>query len=106
MGPVQIVSTAVAGAVTLVAAVLVVRIVIRLRNLPSNAKRRSRFIGSNMWQAYYVEYTILVVVICGFGIRGLRAAAGDLPYPVWAAPVSHAVGDAFHGANHRTLLNA
>ena len=85
---------------------IAVLIVIRLRNLPSNAKRRSRFIGSNMWQAYYVEYTILVVVICGFGIRGLRAAAGDLPYPVWAAPVSHAVGNAFHGANHRTLLNA
>jgi Fe-S oxidoreductase len=84
---------------------IAVLIAIRLRNLPSNPDRRSRFIGSNMWQAYYVEYTILVVVVCGFLIRGLRAAVGDLPYPVWAAPVSHAVGNAFDGVNHRTLLN-
>jgi Fe-S oxidoreductase len=70
---------------------------IRLRNLPSRSEGQSRFTGSTMWQAYYVEYTILAVLICGFLIRGLKAAAGDLPFPVWAAPVSHAVGAAFGG---------
>ncbi|MGI5246384.1 (Fe-S)-binding protein [Dactylosporangium sp. CA-139066] len=65
---------------------------IRLRNLPGNANRRSRFTGSTMWQAYYVEYTILAVLICGFFIRGFKAANDELEWPVWAAPVSHALG--------------
>jgi Fe-S oxidoreductase len=79
---------------------------IRLKNLPSRAKRPSRFLGSTMWQAYYVEYTILVVLILGFLIRGFKAAAGALPYPVWAAPVSHAVGAAFGGISDHAALNA
>jgi Fe-S oxidoreductase len=68
-----------------------VLIVIRLRNLP---RRRSwsRFAGSTAWQAYYVEYTILAVLVLGLLIRGTSAAEGALPYPVWAAPVSHALG--------------
>jgi Fe-S oxidoreductase len=68
-----------------------VLIVIRLRNLP---RRRSwsRFAGSTAWQAYYVEYTILAVLVLGLLIRGTSAAQGELPYPVWAAPVSHALG--------------
>src|SRR4051812_19034633 len=66
---------------------------IRLANRPGSVRRRSRFQGSTMWQAYYVEYTILAVLICGFLIRGLKAANGDLEFPVWAAPVSHALGD-------------
>ncbi|GAA4243740.1 (Fe-S)-binding protein [Dactylosporangium darangshiense] len=65
---------------------------IRLRNLPSNPNRRSRFTGSTMWQAYYVEYTILAVLLCGFFIRGFKAANDELEWPVWAAPVSHALG--------------
>ncbi|MFF5231256.1 (Fe-S)-binding protein [Dactylosporangium sp. NPDC000521] len=65
---------------------------IRLRNLPGNPNRRSRFTGSTMWQAYYVEYTILAVLLCGFFIRGFKAANDTLEWPVWAAPVSHALG--------------
>jgi Fe-S oxidoreductase len=68
---------------------------IRLANRPARAARagrKSRFLGSTMWQAYYVEYTILVVLLCGFGIRGFKAANGDLEWPTWAAPVSHALG--------------
>ncbi|GAA0732039.1 (Fe-S)-binding protein [Dactylosporangium roseum] len=71
---------------------IVVLIGIRLRNLPSNPERRSRFTGSTMWQAYYVEYTILAVLLCGFFIRGFKAANDTLEWPVWAAPVSHALG--------------
>jgi Fe-S oxidoreductase len=63
---------------------------IRLANRPG--RPRSRFLGSTMWQAYYVEYTILAVMICGFLIRGFKAANGELAWPVWAAPVSHALG--------------
>jgi Fe-S oxidoreductase len=66
-------------------------IVIRLRNLP-RWRRWSRFAGSTAWQAYYVEYTVLVVLGLGLLVRGTKAAGGGLPYPVWAAPVSHALG--------------
>jgi Fe-S oxidoreductase len=69
-------------------------IVIRLINRPTRPKGRSRFAGSTSWQAYYVEWTIVGIVLCVFTIRGFRQAAGDLPYPVWAAPVSHVVGAA------------
>ncbi|MEV4507732.1 (Fe-S)-binding protein [Dactylosporangium sp. NPDC049525] len=71
---------------------ILVLIGIRLRNLPSNPNRRSRFAGSTMWQAYYVEYTILAVLLCGFFIRGFKAANDTLEWPVWAAPVSHGLG--------------
>jgi Fe-S oxidoreductase len=79
---------------------IAVLIVIRLRNRPGRGGRtrvggtaRSRFAGSTMWQAYYVEWTIVGIVVCILSIRGLKAAAGELPYPVWAAPVSHAIGN-------------
>src|SRR6185436_929962 len=37
-----------------------------------------------------------------------KAAAGDLPYPVWAAPVSHALGSAVEslGLSEQTLHNS
>jgi Fe-S oxidoreductase len=66
-------------------------IVIRLLHLPTRSSR-SRFAGSTFWQAYYVEYTIVGIVICIFLIRGFKAARGQLPYPVWAAPISHGLG--------------
>jgi Fe-S oxidoreductase len=66
-------------------------IVIRLLNLP-RWRARSRFLGSTWWQAYYVEYTIVAIVLCIFLIRGFKAAGGQLPYPVWAAPISRGLG--------------
>jgi len=69
-------------------------IAVRLRNRPgANPARRSRFVGSTMWQGYFVEWVIVLVLICGMLIRGFKAANGDLPWPVWAAPVSHSLGD-------------
>jgi len=75
---------------------ILVLIGVRLWERPRR-RSRSRFAGSTMWQGYYVEWTIVAVVACVFAIRGLKAAAGDLPYPTWAAPISHAVGAAFGG---------
>jgi Fe-S oxidoreductase len=68
-----------------------VLIAIRLRNLPSR-RPRSRFAGSTAWQAYYVEYTIVAVLALGLAVRGTVVALGNSPYPVWSAPVSHALG--------------
>ena len=80
-----IAATTVAGISTL--------IVVRQRAHPRRAGRRSRFAGSNFAQAYFVESVILVIGVCIFAIRGFKAANGLLPYPGWAAPVSHWLGD-------------
>jgi Fe-S oxidoreductase len=66
-------------------------IVVRLLNLP-RWRRWSRFAGSTAWQGYFVEWVIVAVLVLGLLVRGTKAASGDLPYPVWAAPVSHALG--------------
>ncbi|GLW33989.1 (Fe-S)-binding protein [Actinoplanes regularis] len=68
-------------------------IFVRQRQKPG-AVKRSRFLGSTMWQAYFVEAIIVGVLVCGFLIRGLKVANDHFPYPVWAAPLSHAVGNA------------
>ncbi|MEV0705731.1 Fe-S oxidoreductase, partial [Saccharopolyspora sp. NPDC050389] len=65
---------------------------VRQANHPRRAGRVSRFQGSNFEQAYFVE---AVVVLEGVGIMGLRAfkqATGLFEVPVWAAPVTHALG--------------
>ncbi|HEV2088303.1 MAG TPA: (Fe-S)-binding protein [Cryptosporangiaceae bacterium] len=71
---------------------ILVLMAIRLRERPSRPERKSRFAGSTMWQGYYVEYTILVIIACVFTLRGLKVATGQFEHPVWATPVSHAVG--------------
>lgn len=72
---------------------ILVLIGIRLANRPTRPQGRSRFTGSTMWQGYFVEWVIVAVLICGFLIRGFKAASGHLEWPTWAAPVSHALGD-------------
>lgn len=44
------------------------------RSAPGEHGRRSRFFGSNWWQAYYVEFTILGVTLCILLLRGLEYA--------------------------------
>ena len=53
---------------------IVYLMVLRLKNLPSREGRKSRFYGSVMWQAYYVEYTILGVLLCILTLRGAECA--------------------------------
>ncbi|MER5700565.1 (Fe-S)-binding protein [Micromonospora sp. NPDC002296] len=88
---------AVYGLVTELIAVLgvvgiLVLIAIRVRNRPTRPGGRSRFTGSTMWQGYFVEAVVLAVLIMGFVIRGFKVATDHFEYPVWATPVSHAVG--------------
>jgi Fe-S oxidoreductase len=66
--------------------------VVRLQNRPKAAGRRSRFSGSTMWQGYFVEWVVLLVLILGMLIRGFKAANDHLPYATWVAPASHALG--------------
>jgi Fe-S oxidoreductase len=55
------------GIVTLIG----IRQVTRLRN------KRSRFFGSRMGRAYYVEFTILLIVFCVIALRGLEGALSN-----------------------------
>jgi Fe-S oxidoreductase len=70
---------------------IMVLIVIRQLNLPGR-KARSRFTGSTMWQAYFVEAIIVAVLVCGFLIRGFKVATDTFEYPLWATPLSHGIG--------------
>ena len=47
---------------------------VRQRVHPRSLGRRSRFFGSTFWQAYYVELTILGVVICILNLRAREYA--------------------------------
>lgn len=71
---------------------ILVLITIRQLNKPGRGKGLSRFTGSTMWQAYFVEAIIIAVLICGFLIRGFKVATGHFEYPLWATPVSHGIG--------------
>ena len=59
---------------------------------PKRLGRTSRFDNSRSWQAYYVEAYIFALLVSIFVIRGFKVAMDDFPFPVWATPVSHAVG--------------
>jgi hypothetical protein len=76
---------------------------IKPRRSPNHGGRYSRFFGSTMWQAYYVELTILGVVLCVLLLRGLEYAlagvtgaehGGLLHFPLTAW-----FGSAFTGAS-------
>jgi len=43
--------------------------------------RTSRFFGSGMKKAYYIEATILIIVFCVIALRGLEGALS--PYNIW-----------------------
>ncbi|MFE3460980.1 (Fe-S)-binding protein [Nocardiopsis aegyptia] len=69
----------------------------RVLNSPKRIGRASRFMHSKHWTAYYVEAYIIGLLIAIFAIRGFKAALGDFPFPVWATPISHAVGSFLPG---------
>ena len=64
---------------------IVVLIWVRQRNHPRSAAgvagRRSRFFGSTWWQAYYVEFTIFVVMLCIMLLRTLEARLVQITTP-------------------------
>lgn len=67
-------------------------IVYRQVKNPKRLGRASRFYGSNMGRAYFVE---IVVFLEGLGIlvvRGAKEALGVFDVPTWSAPVSKALG--------------
>ncbi|WP_374928413.1 heterodisulfide reductase-related iron-sulfur binding cluster [Kytococcus sedentarius] len=70
-------------------------------------ERRSRFWGSTHWQAYYVEYTILGVVLCILALRALEYALGRVEGAEHASafhfPLTAWMGSALTGLSAGTL---
>src|SRR3954467_676827 len=87
---------------------IVVRQVQHPRRAAANG-RRSRFFGSTFWQAYYVEFTILAVVVCVLVLRGLEyalsASAASTPASAHY-PTTAWIGRLFDGASTSALANA
>ena len=83
---------------------------VRLRNRPAGAGskekgKRSRFFGSTMWQAYFVEGVILGIGVCIMLLRGLEGAlGGHLSYSAHY-PVSYPLVHAFDGMSTSSLEN-
>src|SRR6478609_228627 len=80
---------------------ILVLMAIRQRQHPRTLERRSRFYGSTFWQAYYVELTILGVVLCILTLRGLESAlartSGEGHGGVLHFPLTSFIGTAFAG---------
>ncbi|CAG7571392.1 Fe-S oxidoreductase [Barrientosiimonas humi] len=87
---------------------IVVLMAVRRKNHPGRVptERRSRFFGSTFWQAYYVELTILGVMLCILTLRGLEYALQSKTEDVNAIahyPLTFPVGEAFSGLSQTSL---
>jgi Fe-S oxidoreductase len=80
-------------------------IVIRLLNLPSRAGRKSRFAGSTAWQAFFVEYVVLVIGAAILTLRGLEGALHGVDSYEAGYFVSYPLAAAFRGLSTETLQN-
>ncbi|MFJ7996693.1 (Fe-S)-binding protein [Streptomyces sp. NPDC096310] len=78
---------------------------IRLASLPSRAGRKSRFTGSKLGQAYFVEYVILVIGLAILTLRGLEGAIHGVGHYEAAYFVSYPLVAAFGGLSLATLQN-
>jgi Fe-S oxidoreductase len=81
-------------------------IAIRQARHPRRMGRRSRFAGSTFWQAYYVEGTILAIVVCILLLRGLEGALLGVDSWEIAHAWSYPLVAGFAGLSATTLTNA
>lgn len=90
---------------SLVGIVALTALRLRIRPRPSDdeaRQRRSRFFGSNLAQAYFVEATVAAVVVAVLVLRGLEYALGSQGGEPWATaahfPLTAWLGSAWVGA--------
>ena len=67
-------------------------IVYRQVKNPRRLGRESRFYGSNMGRAYFVEFVVFLEGLGILVVRGAKASLGAFDVPTWSAPVSLALG--------------
>ncbi|MGW4036981.1 (Fe-S)-binding protein [Streptomyces sp. NPDC004778] len=84
---------------------ILVLIAIRQLNLPSRAGRKSRFTGSKMGQAYFVEAVILIIGAAIMVLRGLEGALHHVDGYGPAYFASYPLVMAFEGLSTETLQN-
>jgi Fe-S oxidoreductase len=84
---------------------IVLLVAVRLTHLPSRLGRTSRFFGSTMWQAYFVEAVVGVVAVCILLLRALEYALLD-HHPLGHYPLTSWLGGAFDGWSTPALTNA
>ncbi|MFJ1782688.1 (Fe-S)-binding protein [Streptomyces anulatus] len=84
---------------------ILVLIAIRQLNLPSRAGRKSRFTGSKMGQAYFVEAIILIIGAAIMVLRGLEGALHHVDSYGPAYFASYPLVLAFKGLSAETLQN-
>ena len=94
-----------------IVALIALRLRIRPRaSQPAEVQRRSRFFGSTQWQAFYVEATVLVVVLAVIVLRGLEYAlaadAGEGTASALHFPLTAWLGQAWQGATTSALETA
>ncbi|WP_049577138.1 (Fe-S)-binding protein [Streptomyces sp. SBT349] len=82
---------------------IVTLITIRLLSLPSRADRKSRFAGSTAWQAYFVEWVIVVIGAAILVLRGLEGALHHVEGYQAGYFVSYPLVAAFDGLSTSTL---
>ncbi|HET6287967.1 MAG TPA: (Fe-S)-binding protein [Amycolatopsis sp.] len=79
------------GVGTIVGALVLIGI--RQKNHPRRADRQSRFQGSNFKWAYFIEAVVLIEGIGIIGVRAAKSAMNVHETPIWAAFVSHPIGE-------------
>lgn len=84
---------------------IITLIAVRLMNLPSRAGRKSRFAGSTAWQAYFVEYVVLVIGLAILTLRGLEGALHGVDHYEAAYFASYPLVAGFRGLSTETLQN-
>ncbi|NBE51335.1 (Fe-S)-binding protein [Streptomyces boluensis] len=80
-------------------------IVIRQLSRPGKAGRKSRFAGSNIGQAYFVEAVILIVGVCIFMLHALEGAQHHVDSYEASFFISYPVVHALEGIDLGTLQN-
>jgi Fe-S oxidoreductase len=94
-------------AITLLGLVgIITLILIRQRRHPRSEGRYSRFYGSNFWQAYYVEFTILGVLLCITALRSLEYALDTEHQEALHYPLGQVIGSTLTGLSTGALENA
>ncbi|MFJ9409227.1 (Fe-S)-binding protein [Streptomyces sp. NPDC101393] len=84
---------------------ILVLIVIRQLSRPGGAGRKSRFAGSNIGQAYFVEAVILIVGVCIFMLHALEGAQHHVAGYDASFFISYPVVSGLEGLDVPTLQN-
>jgi Fe-S oxidoreductase len=85
---------------------IVTLIAIRQRHHPRSEGRYSRFFGSTFWQAYFVEFVILGVLLCITALRSLEYALDAEHRGALHYPLGQLLGSTLTGLSTSTLENA